>query len=157
MKREIGNAIRLDHSPLHLLHRAGQCAGDIYSAEMSPIAITPRQFAVLATVAGAEGLSQTELVVRTGIDRSTLADIVGRMLRKGLLHRRRTKDDARAYAVRLTEEGRRIFESAEPIVRRVDGRLLETIPEKRRQQFLEDLAMLVELLNRPEATIPRAK
>ena len=58
--------------------------------------LTPRQLAVLVTVAQNEGLSQTGLVDRTGIDRSTLADIVRRMQRKGLLQRRRTKEDARA-------------------------------------------------------------
>ena len=74
--------------------------------------LTPRQFAVLVTVSQNEGLSQTHLVERTGIDRSTLADIVRRMLKKGLLQRRRTKEDARAYAVKLTEEGWRVLRSA---------------------------------------------
>ena len=71
--------------------------------------LTPRQLAVLVTVANNEGLSQTGLVDRTGIDRSTLADIVRRLQRKGLLQRRRTKEDARAYAVKLTDEGRRVL------------------------------------------------
>ena len=42
--------------------------------------LTPRQFAVLMTIAEEEGLTQTDLVDRTGIDRSTLADIVARLL-----------------------------------------------------------------------------
>ena len=53
--------------------------------------LTPRQLAVLITVSQTEGQSQTGLVERTGIDRSTMADIVRRMQRKGLLKRRRTK------------------------------------------------------------------
>ena len=80
---------RLQRSPIHLLHRAGQCAGDIFHAEMLHGELTPRQFAVLYTVANNQGLSQTGLVERTGIDRSTLADIVRRMQKKGLLQRRR--------------------------------------------------------------------
>jgi DNA-binding MarR family transcriptional regulator len=95
----------LEVSALHLLHRAGQCAGDVFQAEMVAGDLTPRQFAVLVSVSQDEGLSQTSLVRKTGIDRSTLADIVRRMLRKGLLQRQRTKDDARAYSVKLTEEG----------------------------------------------------
>jgi DNA-binding MarR family transcriptional regulator len=90
---------KLERSPIHLLHRAGQCAGDIFQSEMSDGNLTPRQYAVLYTVSQNEGLSQTNLVERTGIDRSTLADIIRRMLKKGLLQRRRTKEDARAYAV----------------------------------------------------------
>jgi hypothetical protein len=42
---------RLQRSPIHLLHRAGQCAGDIFHAEMMHGELTPRQFAVLYTVA----------------------------------------------------------------------------------------------------------
>ena len=87
---------RLERSPLHLLHRAGQCAAEVFQAELGGGDLTPRQFAVLVTVSQNEGLSQTHLVERTGIDRSTLADIVRRMLKKGLLQRRRTKEDARA-------------------------------------------------------------
>ena len=105
------NSNQLDHSPIHLLHRAGQCAGDIFHAEMKDGDLTPRQLAVLLTVAHDEGLSQTGLVEYTGIDRSTLADIVRRLQTKGLLKRRRTKADARAYAVKLTDEGRRALAS----------------------------------------------
>ena len=82
---------RLEQSPIHLLHRAGQCAGEIFLTEMGAADLTPRQYAVLVTVSLWEGLSQTELVEKTGIDRSTLADIVRRMLKKGYLQRRRTK------------------------------------------------------------------
>lgn len=146
MKRETGSS-KLDQSPLHLLHRAGQCAGDVFEAETSETNITPRQFAVLATVAQEEGLSQTDLVERTGVDRSTLADIVRRMLKKGLLQRRRTKEDARAYAVRLTDEGWRILKASEPLVRKVDERILSALPQKNREQFLSDLATIVHVLN----------
>lgn len=110
--------------------------------------LTPRQLAVLVTVAQNEGLSQTGLVDRTGIDRSTLADIVRRLQRKGLLQRRRTKEDARAYAVKLTEEGRRVLRTAEPAARRVDERILEALPNKQREQFIDELQAIVETLQK---------
>lgn len=147
MKRDDKND-RLSRSPIHLLHRAGQCAGDVFHAEVQDSDLTPRQFAVLTTVANNEGISQTGLVERTGIDRSTLADIVRRMLKKGLLQRRRTKEDARAYAVKLTEEGKRILRSVDPVARRVDDRILEGLSAKQREQFLDDLASIVETLTR---------
>jgi len=142
MKKEPTQA-RLERSAVHLLHRAGQCAGDIFAAEMSREGLTPRQYAVLVTVAQNEGVSQTGLVERTGIDRSTLADVVRRMLRKGLLQRRRTKEDARAYAVKLTEEGWRVLRSVEPSATRIDERLLSVLPAKQREQFLESLSMMI--------------
>ena len=46
------------------------------------------------------------------------------MLKKGLLQRRRTKEDARAYAVKLTDEGWRVLKAADPLARKVDERIL---------------------------------
>jgi DNA-binding MarR family transcriptional regulator len=134
----------LDRSPIHLLHRAGQCAADIFQAEMADL--TPRQLAVLMTVATDEGANQTELVNATGVDRSTLADIVRRLCRKGLLQRRRRREDTRAYAVKLTDEGRRVLTAANPVARRVDERLLAALPDKQREVFLTALASIVDAL-----------
>lgn len=102
----------LDRSPTHLLHRVAQCAGDIFHQAGE---LTPRQLTVLITVADNEGLSQTEISQRTNIDHTTLADVVRRLGRKGLLVRRRTKEDGRAYAVTLTDQGRRALRAAEPV------------------------------------------
>lgn len=143
---------RLESSPIHLLHRAGQCAGDIFQNEMGGANLTPRQYAVLLTVSLNEGLSQTHLVERTGIDRSTLADIVRRMLKKGLLQRRRTKEDARAYAVKLTEDGWKALKAADPVARRVDERILTVLPgEQQRERFMQDLNAIVGALGSLEA------
>lgn len=143
---------KLERSPIHLLHRAGQCAGDIFLAEMGGDDLTPRQYAVLVTVSQNEGLSQTNLVDKTGIDRSTLADVVRRMLKKGLLQRRRTKEDARAYAVKLTDEGWRALKAADPIARRVDERLLSVLPGAQRDRFVQDLNTIVQSLASADVT-----
>jgi len=140
--------VRLERSPIHLLHRAGQCASDVFQGEMGEGDLTPRQYAVLVAVSQNEGLSQTNLVERTGVDRSTLADIVRRMLKKGLLQRRRTKDDARAYAVKLTDEGWRILKAADPLARRVDEKILAALPDQQRERFLQDLTLIVEALGK---------
>lgn len=92
-------------SPSHLMHRALQLALDIYAEETGADGLTQRQFAVLEAVSLKAGLTQTELVRMTGIDRSTLADLVTRMTSKGLLERERSTLDARAKAVRLSAEG----------------------------------------------------
>ena len=138
---------RLERSPIHLLHRAGQCAGDVFQMEMADGGLTPRQFAILYTVAQNEGLSQTNLVEKTGIDRSTLADIIRRMLKKGLLARRRTKEDARAYAVKLTDEGWRVLKSSEPLAKKVDDRILSVLTAQERERFVSDLDKIVKLLS----------
>jgi MarR family transcriptional regulator, temperature-dependent positive regulator of motility len=139
---------RLERSPLHLLHRAGQCAAEIFQVELGGEDLTPRQYAILLTVSQNEGLNQTQLVEMTGIDRSTLADVVRRMLKKGLLQRRRTRDDARAYAVKLTEEGARVLKTHDPMARKVDERILSSLPAQQRDRFLQDLNAIVQTLNK---------
>ena len=113
--------------------------------------LTPRQYAVLVAVSQNEGVSQTLLVEKTGVDRSTLADIVRRMLKKGLLQRRRTKEDARAYAVKLTEEGWRVLKAADPLARRVDERILSVLPGQQRERFIQDLNAIVKALGSLQA------
>jgi len=144
---------RLERSPIHMLHRAGQCADDLFQTEIARADLTPRQYAVLLIAAHNEGLSQTSLVEKTGIDRSTLADIIRRMLKKGLLQRRRTKEDARAYAVKLTEEGWRVLRATEPIMLRVDDKILAALSAQRAERFLDDLSTIVRSLG-PQARPP---
>jgi DNA-binding MarR family transcriptional regulator len=132
----------LDASPSHLLHRALQLALDIYALDAQTGGLTQRQFAVLCAVADDEGLSQTGLVRATGIDRSTLADMVARMISKGLLARERSTADARANTVRLTEVGRAALNSAAPRVEAADKRLLELLGSKKREAFIDSLRKL---------------
>ena len=144
---------RLNCSPVHLLHRAGQNAEEIFHAEMASD-LTPRQLAVLMTVGQNEGLSQTGIVDATGIDRSTLADVVRRLVKKRLLQRRRTPGDARAYAVKLTDEGRQVLRRAEPVAKRVDERVLDALPTRQREQFIVALLAIVDAL---EGMTPRGR
>lgn len=144
----------LEQSALHLLHRAEQCASEIFVEEMGNDDLTPRQYAVLITVAENEGLSQTQLVERTGIDRSTIADITRRLLKKGLLQRRRTRDDARAYSVKLTDKGWETIKDASPAIRRIDERLLSALPGPQRDRFIEFLSTIVKVLTAKEKQSP---
>ena len=129
-------------SPSHLMHRALQLALDIYSEETGPDGLTQRQFAVLEAVSHKSGLTQTDLVRATGIDRSTLADLVARMTTKGLLEREKSTLDARAKAVRLSPAGEAALEAARPQVEAADKRIIGLLPKGKRDAFLELLAGL---------------
>lgn len=143
----------LDRSPSHLLHRALQLALDIYGQEMGDGALTQRQFAVLAAAADHEGATQTGLVRITGIDRSTLADMVARLIAKGLLARERSASDARANTVRLTDAGRAALAEAAPKVAEADARLLRLIAGGGRKDAL--LRLLKDLVRAAEPAEPK--
>jgi DNA-binding MarR family transcriptional regulator len=133
----------LETSPTHLLHRAVQSATDLFAKEVGAEGLTPRQYAVLLTIAQNEGVSQTGLVERTGIDRSTLADVVRRMIGKGLIQRKRTRQDARTYAVKLSEKGRQALDATEPAAKSADDKLMEGLNASQRKQLVEMLGLLV--------------
>lgn len=152
-----GGLPALDRSPSHLLHRALQVALDLYADEFGPGGLTQRQFAVLSAVATQEGLTQTDLVRITGIDRSTLADMAARMIAKGLLERQRSTSDARANAVSLTDAGRAALEDAQPKMAAVDARLLKLLSGGKRDALtglLRDLVKAGDEAAAPEAVKP---
>jgi MarR family transcriptional regulator, temperature-dependent positive regulator of motility len=134
----------MDRSPLHLLHRASQLAEDEFLSRVA--GTTPRQLAVLVAIDENEGASQQTLSERTGIDRSTLAAIVRRLLHRDLVRRRRTDRDGRTYSVKLTREGKRLLRQAEPMARNVDQRVLGALPAEQRVLFLAMLSVIVQML-----------
>jgi len=156
-KAKSGGLPALDKSPSHLLHRALQVALDLYAEEFGPGGLTQRQYAVLSAVATQDGLTQTDLVRITGIDRSTLADMAARMITKGLLERQRSASNAPANAVSLTEAGRAALEDAQPKMAAVDARLLKLLSGGKRDALtglLRDLVKGGDEAAAPEAVKP---
>jgi DNA-binding MarR family transcriptional regulator len=152
------SADALGASVTHLLHRALQLALDFHAEAAGPSAITQRQYTVLTAAGEGDGLTQNDLVRATGIDRSTLADLVARMLAKGLLVRERSPTDARANNVRLSDAGRAaLSEGAQPSAA-ADARLLAVLSAKKRESFLATLATLAAAADGPVVEkAPKAK
>ena len=129
-------------SPLHLLHRASQRADGLFARNVRDADLTPRQFAILQAVADKNGLSQTDIMAATGIDRSSTAELVRRLVTNGCLQRRRTRRDARIYAVRITARGREMLGIGASATRAAEEALLLPVPEKQRQAFLDVLTSI---------------
>ena len=137
-----GPVFRLSESPSHMLRRAEQFAAETFLKAELPDGVTIRQTVLLAAIAEAEGASQSNLVGATGVDRSTLAEMMARMEQKGFIVRSAAEDDGRAKSVSLTNEGRRRLEVALPAMRAVDKALLEALPANRRASFKATLLVL---------------
>jgi DNA-binding MarR family transcriptional regulator len=144
----------LSSSPSHLLHRAQQFAADRFAAAVGDDPITQRQFAVLVGVAAHEGLTQTDLVNATGIDRSTLAELVARMSKNGHLKRTRAKSDMRANTVSLTAKGRALYQKTLPKVRKADDAILAILAKTKQPAFVSTLKEIAETLDKSEPAAP---
>ena len=134
-------------SLLHLLHRASQIADDLFENQQQFNGLTSRQFIVLAAIKGTDGISQTDITTATGIDRSTLTDLVGRLQAKGLVARDRSRLDAGSYEVRLTPEGEALLEAAIPIVQQIDERLMRMASPAAKAQDVQMLAGIAAIVS----------
>jgi DNA-binding MarR family transcriptional regulator len=133
----------LERSILHLLRRVDQCAAQLYTTESSDRDLTLRQLAILTAISQQEDLSQTDLVSITGIDRSTVAGIVSRLIRKGLLERRRSPSDGRAYCVRLSKRGAKAVAGADRLYTKIEKKLLAGMPASEANQFVSTLKTIL--------------
>jgi MarR family transcriptional regulator, temperature-dependent positive regulator of motility len=134
----------------HLLKRAVQFSVHRYNDEVGKSGLTHRQFTVLSAVDSNDGKSQTELVKLTGIDRSTLADMVARLMAQGLVQRRRTKEDARTNSVRLTPQGKKMLKSAQSAAEDVDKELLAAFPAGDRKTLIDCLTDMASAMDKIE-------
>ena len=115
------------------------------------IDLTARQYVVLVTASQTVGASQQDIIDATGIDRSTVSQIMQTMIRKGLLKRRRTREDARAYAITLTEHGRDVLKASEAIATGVDEALIAALPATRAKTFIDNLRTIITQREEAEA------
>ena len=130
------------HTVLELLRQATQSIERVLIVRLA--SLTPRQATVLAHVDNlGNSPSQSALVEATGIDRSTLADIVRRLVARGLLERKRLKSDARTYAVSLTAEGRKALIAARLMQIDVESDMLSKVKAAQRAAMLKGLESLI--------------
>ena len=129
-------------SLLHLLHRAGQRADGLFAQHLGTQDLTPRQFMVLQAVDENEGPSQVDIMAATGIDRSSITDLVRRLVKQGLLRRRRQKRDTRLYAVRLTPVGRKALTAGALAAAAAEEDLMRAVLPGQRQEFIRILMAL---------------
>jgi DNA-binding MarR family transcriptional regulator len=141
----------LGDAPGHLLRRCQQRAVEIFMEEIGTTRLTPRQFALLLTLAQRPGLTQTELVEETGIDRSTVGDMVDRLVRRGLVRRRRSGRDQRANTLAILPAGAAALREALPAVERAQERIMAPLPPAMRSDFMAALRLMAHDAPQPDS------
>jgi DNA-binding MarR family transcriptional regulator len=130
-------------APGHLIRRLAQIHTAVFAEEVGDPRLTSPQFAVLHVLADEGDLDQITLGRAAGIDRSTIADLVNRLVGRGLVERRRSRADARRNLVRLSSAGRELHRRLLPEVMRVGERLLAPLPEDERHHLVLLMQRLV--------------
>jgi DNA-binding MarR family transcriptional regulator len=130
-------------APGHLVRRLAQIHTAVFTEEVADPRLTSPQFAVLDVLANQGSVDQITLGRAAGIDRSTTADLVNRLVERGLVERRRSRADARRNLVRLSPAGRELHDRLLPDVVRVGERLLASLTSEERDTLVALMQRLV--------------
>lgn len=120
-------AFTLRNAPGHLIRRCQQRAVDLFVEEVGESGPNTRQFAVLINVFQNPGMSQTALVEASGIDRSTLTEVLKRMIDRGMISKARAQEDQRTNALFLTGAGVSVLKSTFEAAERAQLRILKPL------------------------------
>src|SRR5690606_32866568 len=88
-----------------LLRRAWYGLNQAFRRRLAHLELTPDQFTVLRTIREQEGLTQRELTQLMSSDPNTVAALLERMERAGLVERQTHEKDGRANRLRLKPRG----------------------------------------------------
>ena len=102
-----------------LFHNLNQMIADIFDAETGGFPTTT-QYALFNVIHGMDGPSQTAIGLATGMDRSTVAEVLKRMQARHAINRTRLEKDERAFSITLTEKGREALARGHKAMKKVE-------------------------------------
>ena len=107
----------------------------------------------LTELARGQGLTQSDLVTKLRLEKSTVSRLVSGLQRRGWTERRAHPSDGRAYSLFLTEEGERVAGQIAAARREKFESLLRALPETQRPAVIAALSHLVEALHEDQVQI----
>jgi MarR family transcriptional regulator for hemolysin len=127
--------------PSHYFSRIGRAQTRIGDARLRAVGLATAQLPVLSMLSGGVSLSQTELARRARVEQPSMAQLLARMERDGLIRRDPDPSDLRTSLITLTKEAERRAPAGRAI-------LLQANAEMTRGFSDEDVEKLLELLGR---------
>lgn len=127
-----------------LLRRAWYGLNQAFRRRIAHLEITPDQFSILRWLSEGDprGLTQREITDLMAADPNTVAAIVSRMEKAGLIAREVHESDRRAHRVQLAAAGKRRFTAARRIAAELQEEVLACLPAEELGPFLERLEIV---------------
>lgn len=120
----------------------GYAVSRLFRQTLAPLALEPREFALLRVVGAAEGLSQQAAGERLQIPPSRMVAFVDALEARQLLERRPNPHDRRTRTLYLTPQGRELLGRAFVLASDLERHLCAHLSAAEREQLL-DLLQLV--------------
>ena len=96
---------KLSTSMPYLLARVGLRMGSLFSQRLATYDLTLHMYRVLAALSEKPGQKLSELSAMTTVELSTMSRLIGTMVTRGLVSRRRPEGNERAVQIDLTDRG----------------------------------------------------
>jgi DNA-binding MarR family transcriptional regulator len=125
----------LERIPGYLIRRAQQVHNALWSANV-PDEVTGPQYAVLATLAVRPATQQRRLGELASIDKSSVAEVVGRLVARNWISKMRDTLDARSSLLSLVDEANVALGRLTPAARAVQEQFLAPLPPDERARFV---------------------
>ncbi len=146
--------------PGHLIRRLQQAAVSIFMAETADVGydLTPVQFGALTMTKTHPGVDQVTLAGLIAYDKTTIGQVVSRLLDKRLIARHTNKHDRRSKQLFITEDGNSALAQMLPRVQRVQTQILAGLNADEEEQFMVLLKKVTDSVNeRSRAPLRRWK
>lgn len=126
-----------------LLHvkRAEQATQAAKEAAVREVGITAAQQAALAVLSDNPGINTAELARRCGVTQQTMNSLLSRMELRGFVRRAPHPLHGTLVEIKLTAQGRAVFEEADALVDKLEQRLTNGLSEA-------EVALMRDLLGR---------
>ena len=125
--------MELRNKAFHLLRQLFQQHTARWQHELPDL--TKPQYAVMRAIAERPGIEQVNLMEAAVSTKATLAEMLSRMEKRGLVRRGNDPLDKRRRFVYLTPEGEALLKVSMPLGNRVDEEFLGRLNDEERAQF----------------------
>jgi DNA-binding MarR family transcriptional regulator len=143
------DVLRLDDQLCFALHAASRAMTGAYQPLLETLEVTYPQYLVLLTLWEEDGARVSRIGERLHLDSATLTPLLKRLESRGLVERRRSKEDERVVEIFLTTKGKRLQKKAAEVAKGFFCKTQLSITELTRLR--DQLKDLTEKLQKPAA------
>jgi DNA-binding MarR family transcriptional regulator len=116
--------------------------GILEKGEASCCGATISQCHAIVEIGRSEEISLNDLAELLNLDKSTMSRTVNNLVDQNFVVRDTHSEDRRYVKIKLTEEGSKVFKTTENSMEAYYKRIMNSIPEDKREQVLESLKLL---------------
>jgi DNA-binding MarR family transcriptional regulator len=118
--------------------------GILEKSEASCCGTTVSQCHAIVEIGRLNEISLNELAELLALDKSTMSRTINNLVESGLVVRELHSEDRRFVTIKLTDEGKGVFESIEGSMEQYYKSIFSSIPEEKREQVLESLQLVID-------------